>query len=247
MLRLFAFTALLILLSPVAALAATLNLELADDRVDITTGFNGTKIVVFGTTDVPDPDLAIILKGPEKKVVVRRKGRVMGTWFNTKSVEFRRVPSYYDYATTKADASLAPDTVLEENQIGLDHLDFYPEDDSEDGAVVDTFHDALISELQQKGFFSLKASTITFMQPQFFKVIFDLPAGVPTGLYSVEGLLLENGKVEARESKNLQVGQVGFNARVYLFATRDAFWYAIFSIFLALFTGWSAFTFLRRD
>ena len=236
----------LLCFAPIAK-ADVLRLELAEGRVDITTGFNGTNVVLFGTMDT-DADIVITLKGPERTLIVRKKDKFLGTWMNRDSIEFRRVPSYYDYAVTMDAEELAKyPALLEEGQIGVDHLGLYPEDEDESEQTIDLFRDSLIGQMQRKGFYPIKANTLQNLSPGFFKVTFELPPGVPTGIYTVEGLLVEDGKVTARESKTLQVGQVGFNARVYTFADEHSFFYGIFAILIALISGWSAFTFLRRD
>jgi len=238
----FAFAA------PALAEEKFLSIELADDRVDITTGFNGANISLFGTTATDNADLIVTLKGPEHTMKVRRKGRVLGAWMNNRTVEFRRVPSYYDYATTFDDEELAANSpLLKDNQVGVDNLGFYPEDDEEKSETLDLFRDALIRGMQEKGFFPLRATAPKFVDGRFFKTGFALPPGVPTGLYTVEAILVKNNTVLAKESKTLHVGQVGFNARVYLFAQDHSFFYGLFAVVMALVSGWSAFTFLRRD
>lgn len=247
--RFLILTILAVLVFTPVCMAQTksLRLEIAENRVDITTGFNGTNVVLFGTTS-GEGDLVITLKGPERTMIVRRKGRVLGTWMNRDYVEFRRVPSYYDYASTMTDAVLDEyPAMLEDGAIGVDHLGLYSEDADEDAAVVNIFRDSLIRQLQQKGFYPIKAGTLQILSPGFFKATFELPPGVPTGIYTVEGMFVEDGQIVAREAKNLQVGQVGFNARVYSFAGEHSFFYGVFAILMALISGWSAFTFLRRD
>jgi uncharacterized protein (TIGR02186 family) len=246
----FTFIAILVFLFflPMAsAQQKSLQLELAEDHVDITTGFNGTNVVLFGTTS-GEGDVVVLLKGPERTMIVRRKGRILGAWMNRNNIEFRRVPSYYDYAATMTGGVLNdyPD-LLKEGEIGVDYLGFYPEDADEDAEVIDVFRDSLIRQMQRKGFYPIRVRPLQFLHPGFFKASFELPPGVPTGIYTVEGLLVESGKIVARESKTLQVGQVGFNARVYSFAGGHSFFYGVFAVLMALIAGWSAFTFLRRD
>jgi uncharacterized protein (TIGR02186 family) len=229
------------------ASAPSLHMELAADHVDITTGFNGTSVVVFGTTGGPG-DVIVKLKGPERTVIVRRKGRTLGTWVNLANIEFRRVPSYYDYTASLGKAALAGyPALMREEEIGVDNLGFYPEDEDEKAETIAVFRDSLIRKMQGRGLFPVGPKVLTFLDPGFFKASFDLPPGVPMGIYTVEALLVTEGKVVARQSKTLQVGQVGFNARVYLFANNHSFFYGVFAIMMALISGWSAFTFLRRD
>jgi len=241
--------ALVLILFPTLAQAQgrPLQLEMADEQVDITTGFDGTRIVLFGTTDRDNPNLAVTLRGPERTVIIRRKDHIMGAWMNRDSIEFRRVPSYYDYAATLNEQQLAEfPKMLEDGFIGVDHLGFYDEDaQADDEAGV--FRDALIRGFQKKGFYPIKPVTPEFMSPRFFKVAFTLPPGVPTGLYTAEAIMFDGDVILARETQTLQVGQVGFNARVYLFAENHSFFYGLFAVLMALISGWSAFTFLRRD
>lgn len=242
------FVAVMILISaPAMAQGKLLQLELAEDRVDITTGFNGTKVILFGTSQDADANLIITLKGPEHTIVVRQKKRVLGAWMNRDDVEFRRVPSYYDYATTFTASELSDHTdFIKANHIGVDHLDFYSEDESNDEMEA-TFRDALIRQMQEKGFYALKSHPLQFIDANLFKASFDLPPGVPTGIYQVEAMLVKGQDIVARETRKLQVGQVGFNAQVYIFAQDHSFFYGVFAVILAIASGWSAFTFLRRD
>lgn len=238
----------LLLSAPAWAQGKPMQLELSSNHVDITTGFNGTRIVMFGTSETENPDLIVTLRGPERTIVVRRKDRAFGTWMNRQNVEFRRVPSYYDYASTLKDNALSayPDLV-QATEAGVYALGFYPEDADLDPATQTVFRDALIRSMQQKGFYPIAAGDILFLNPRFFKVAFDLPPGVPTGLYTIEASMFDGDKIIARENKSLQVGQVGFNANVYLFAEGHSFFYGIFAVVMALVSGWAAFTFLRRD
>lgn len=247
--KLFVFL-LAFLFSCPAMAQGRLQFELAEDRVDITTGFNGTSVVAFGTVPglTPQQNMVVIIKGPETKAIVRLKSKgITGVWSNDKTVEFRRVPSYYDYALLNeaVEDSVTP-SVLSEAEIGTEHLAFYSEDDLSADAL-EPFHDALIRRMRVKGFYAVKPSAIEFPSKDLFKVTFAIPPGVPTGTYTAEATVFENGVIVETLSKTLQVGQVGFNARVYLFANNYSLFYGILSVVLAVVFGWSAFTFLRRD
>jgi uncharacterized protein (TIGR02186 family) len=224
-----------------------LKIDLAQDHVDITTGFNGASVIVFGTRETGKGDLVIVLKGPERKVIVRQKKRVMGAWMNRNSVEFRGVPSYYDFASTVDQAALenAP-ALAAEGMMGANLLDFYAEDPSsaEQAAV---FRDILVSRMQEKGLFPLKPRSIEILSDRLFKAKFDLPPGVPTGLYIVEAALFNEDVIMGVETRSLRVGQVGFNARVFLYAQNHSLFYGITAVAIAILSGWAAFTFLRRD
>jgi hypothetical protein len=73
------------------------------------------------------------------------------------------------------------------------------------------------------------------------------PANMPTGAYRIDAYMVDGTRVTLGAQKILQVGQVGFSAQVYLFAHEHAWPYSMLAISMALFAGWGAFTFLRRD
>lgn len=228
-----------------------LTLSLASEHVDISTEFAGAPVVVFGTVQKQSTGqhLAMTLKGPEVRMIVRKKERsILGVWSNAQNIEFRRVPSYYDYALEAGInvAGLAKQTA-ESLELDPEHLGFYAEQDDLDDKSLDMFRDALIRQLQTKGFYAIKPVTITYVTPTLFRADFALPAGVPTGLYTVDAAVYDADGVVSRQSQILRVGQVGFNARVYIFAHEHGFFYGVFTVMLALIFGWSAFTFLRRD
>lgn len=242
MTRIVCFAIILFLALPAYAQRVPLTLDLAEDHVDITTGFDGTRLVVYGTTSSRG-DIIISLFGPERTMVVRRKDRVMGAWINAQSVEFHRVPGYYDYARTNSIRSMSPEIG---RKFGLSALDFYPEERLPD-TEARRFREALIRNKQAQGLFPLQGRSVQMISDGFYKAVFPLPANMPTGLYQVEASLIEEGAVRAQAQRQLQVGQVGFSARVYLFAQDHSWLYALFTIGVALFAGWGAFTFLRRD
>jgi len=228
--------------------AQGLNIALSSDRVDITTGFNGGVVTVFGVVDDAQAPLAVILKGPERTVIMRKKNRILGAWMPTQAAEFRRVPVYYDFAITSFDLKNIPSPLRKAREMGHDDLGFYAED-SDDAARTTPFREALIRQQQQKGFYPLKPRDIDMITPRFFKATFPLPASVPTGSYTVTAIAFSDDLqgVRAEQRQTLHIGQVGFNARVYAFAHERGFFYALFIIGLAAATGWAAFTFLRRE
>ncbi len=221
---------------------AEMNAELARDHVDISTGFNGETIALFGTTDEENAEIIISIKGPETTIAVRKKGRVLGAWMNKDTVEFRRVPAYYDIASTYAPS----EEFAKEHEIGFGNLDFYAENESEP-EVIAVFKNALIIKMQTKGFVPEEAKKVKRIDAHFFKTTFILPPDIPTGLYTVDTYVVRDDKLLGHESRKLQVGQVGFNANVYMTAQEHSLFYGLFTVFVALISGWSAFTFLRRD
>ncbi len=110
-----------------AALAASqvraqyLVADLSERRITITLGFVGAKVLLFGATD-GEGDVAVVVRGPEQSVVVRRKARFAGVWVNRTSMRFEKVPAFYRVATSRPLGQLAAPAVLSRHEIGVDYL-----------------------------------------------------------------------------------------------------------------------------
>lgn len=222
-----------------------LVVDLGRDHVDITLGFSGTQLVVFGSKKT-EGDIAVVIRGPEVPAVVRRKGQVAGVWMNTQSVTFRNVPVYYDLALSRGEADIGAPTVLRDNKIGLNTLDFRP-NRSDDTELVGAFQEALIRNRQVSGYFPMEPRRINFLSDGLFRADFSVPPSVPAGDYVVQTYLIHNGVVTAVEEAKLRVAQEGFNARVFAFSRKHAFFYGLTAILIAVIAGWGSYAFLRRD
>lgn len=222
-----------------------LNIELSADHIDITTGFNGATLTLFGVRREPG-DIVLVIRGPETALTVRRKDKVGSVWMNRESVTFNDVPVYYDLASSRPVARIAPPASLQTYKIGLDGMAFRYVGD-EDDAIVDRFREALIRGWQARGLFPLDAHPIDFIDNNFFRVDFYLPPDVQTGIYTVDSYLFREGAVVSHRQASLRVAQVGFSARLYDFAHRQSVLYGLVAISLALAAGWGAHRFLRRE
>lgn len=222
-----------------------LAVNLAADRVDIRIGFNGADLTLFGVKNQPG-QLAVVVRGPEQTTIVRRKGRRLGLWMNTASVEFLNVPVYYDFAVSVPEADLASPAVLQKFNIGLDALNIRVEK-NEDVDTLDSFREALVRNRQAGGHFPLSPKPVTFISDDFFRVDFHVPADVPTGTYIVETVLFRDGKVIDRRETHLLVAQAGFSATVHNFAYGRGFFYGLLAVALALISGLGSHFFFRRS
>jgi uncharacterized protein (TIGR02186 family) len=222
-----------------------LTISLAADHVDITLGFNGANLALFGERNM-DGDVAVVIRGPEVPAVVRRKAQVMGLWMNTQSVTFRNVPAYYDLALSRNEAEINAPVALHDNRIGLDTLDFRP-DTRVEKTMVEAFQEALIRNRQVQGYFPLEPKRVTFLSNDLFRADFHVPPNVPTGDCIVQTYLLADGEVRDMRETRLRVAQVGFNARLYSFAVQHSLSYGLAAVLIAVVAGWAGFALLRKD
>lgn len=242
---LFRFIALCVAGFGFAALSGTpayaqknLVVDLASNHVDITTGFNGANLMLFGVKDRVG-DVAVVIRGPRKDMTVRKKNRIAGIWMNTQYMDFDDVPEFYDFAISK---KIGFDTqeqlMLRENGVGLSTLVFEPKDAVPDRERVSQFQEALIRTKQMQGMFPVKGKSIEFLSDTFFRATLYLPANVPTGDYVIETLLFRGDRLVDRNTTRLTVAQVGLNAQVYDWAMNRSFYYGLFCVVFAAFSGW---------
>ncbi|AWK86120.1 TIGR02186 family protein [Azospirillum thermophilum] len=219
--------------------------DLSSHLIAITTGFTGTEVVLFGTTDGAG-DVAIVVTGPRVPAVVRRKDRVAGIWVNTESLRFEQVPSFYTVATSRPLDQLVGRPVLERHQIGLPHLQLGPQAEGLPPEEVAAFRAALIRNKQRAGLYALAFGQVAFLGERLFRTNIYFPANVPTGLYSVEALLIRDGEVVSAQTTPLVVSKIGFSAEVFDIARHRPVTYGIIAVVGAIAAGWLAGAAFRR-
>jgi len=235
----------LVCLTPCQAAAeaepAPLSVDLAQDHVDITAGFTGASLTLFGVKE-GQGDIAIVIRGPAKNMLVRRKEQILGIWMNGRSVKFKDVPAYYDYALSRPEEKLADEATLKENGIGLNALRFEGEKKR-----ARSYQEALIRNKQAQGLFPLQAKRIKFISDKFFRASFYLPSNVPTGAYQIHTYLIDQGQISEKTTTNLRVMQAGMEARIYKFAHSQSLAYGFLCVLIAVLAGWTVNAVRRND
>lgn len=220
-----------------------LTIDIAQDRVGITTNFPGAEVVVFGaTTEVlRGAEIAAVLTGPETSTIVRKKQPVLGMWLNQTSVEFPHVPHFYAYAVSTNEQNMADSEVLNQQGIGINALHFEPAD-HDDLDISPVFQESLIRLLQFRGQYPLQAGQMQRLDEGLFRVNFKLPSNISTGIYTVRVFAFQKGKVVEKAEKIFVVEQVGISAEIRAFALNHSFMYAavmlVMAIVMGLFSLW---------
>lgn len=228
-----------------AASSERLTIDLAENYVDITTGFNGAHLVVFGAKKQPG-ELVVEVRGPKKDAVVRQKNKVLGVWMNTRFYRFLNIWSYYDFALSRDSlAEMGEDNqrLMREKEIGVDAAFFDHLTPAEQDVGV--FQEALLKTKQKQGFYPVKPKPVKFLDDSLFRAEFYLPASVPKGKYKIVASLLSRGKIIDQQSVVLDVKQVGLSSYMNRFAFEHAFAYGCICILIAFFSGWGI-NLLRR-
>lgn len=240
---------LLLLAGPLAAQPAStpqLTADLSTDRVEITTGFTGSSVIVFGATErligpESGDDVVVIAWGPPQPTVVRRKVKVLGFWVNGPAATFPDVPGFYAIAATRPVWQALPEDVRQSARLGLAALPLRAE-----GSQAPTFRAALLELKQEDGRWQEYAAPITVAGGRLFSARLAFPDTVQTGDYRVEVLLVRERRIVARQELFLRVERVGTAASIANIARSQPLVYGVICILLATIAGWLGSVLFRR-
>jgi uncharacterized protein (TIGR02186 family) len=243
-LRQFLLTLAIAIAVTAEAKAEPLIADLSESVVKITTGFTGTKVLLFGAID-GDGKLVVIVEGPRHPLTVRRKHRIAGIWVNRAEVEFDDVPSFYQVLSSDPLEEWLPLRTRDLYQIGVEYLRFAPK--SQVGpAEAAKFREALIRNMQRIGRYGVLEGNVTVMGGQLFRADLYLPANLPTGFYSIEVMLVQDGNVKSIQATPLLVTKSGLGAQVFDLAYSYPALYGILAIVVAVLAGLGANAIFRK-
>jgi len=225
-------------LAAMPARADAIVADLSSHIVAISSGFTGTSVVLFGATDGPG-DIVAVVRGPEQKMTVWRKGKLAGIWVNAESMTFSHVPSFYAVAASRPLSEAVSPGAAALYQIGTDNLrlETNPPVAAE---VAGRFAGALIQEQRRAGFFAGEVGKVAFLGERLFRASIAFPANVPTGTYLVEVFLVRDRDVVSGQTTPLVVSKVGVDAAVSDFASRESAAYGAIAVLTAVVAGWLA-------
>lgn len=220
-------------------------LGLSQDRVRITTNFDGSDLLIFGAvkreSPIIDPPLDVIVTvaGPSTPVTLHQKDRRLGIWVNAETVRLVAAPSFYAVAST---GELA--TMLRQTE-DLRHSITIPRAIRSVGAASMTAHpegyiEALIRIRSEKNHYQTLENTVRLDQQTLFRTRITLPSDLTEGTYDARVFLLREGHVVSRFDTALDVRKVGLERWLYSLSRQQPLIYGLMSLAIAIFAGWLA-------
>ncbi len=233
----------------------TIQIGLSTDRIAITSDFAGADLTIFGAIENSDPllarqgryDIIVVLEGPARPVVVRRKDRVLGMWINVQSEAFQNVPASYSVATTRPWQDIADPAKYRQLSLGANNLHMAPLDGTDNPATLEQFTAALRELKTKTGLYSERIGGVQFLSSNLFRARLSLAPNVPVGTHRARAFLFRNGVFIKETSAQLAIYKSGFEQTVYRFANNHSLWFGIFAVLLAMLTGWLGRIIFRKD
>lgn len=224
---------------------APLVARLSTERIEVTTIFDGSSILVFGSTAQPigpgGAEILVVTSGPSQPFTIRRKVRLLGMWFNGPAARFSNVPGFYAVAGTLPAWRLLPEALRRQYSLGLDMLPL-----TSTGARAPQFRAALLSLKQAGGLWQEDAAPVEISANRLFHARLPLPATIPAGPFRVQVLLVESRRVTAQEDLYFVVERVGTAATIADVSRETPLLYGVICVLLAALAGWLGSVVFRR-
>ncbi|MCH2038363.1 MAG: TIGR02186 family protein [Rickettsiales bacterium] len=210
--------------------------------IEITSRFIGKNLLFFGARNDAGK-IVLVIRGPKKDYIIRKKGKVAGIWVNQESIELNDVNSYYAIASSAPLDTIKNDFLVNELNIGLDNISFKPEYSASDPIYdIQPFINAFLEEKKKHQLYpeSDEISQVGFMGDTLFRSNIWFPEHIERGVYTAEFYLFNDGQLTGIQSTPIEVKKTGFDAFVYDLAYSHPVLYGIIAILIALVSGWLA-------
>jgi uncharacterized protein (TIGR02186 family) len=240
--------ALLLALSLPQALLAQESIVtgLSQNRVQITTNYDGSNILIYGAVkrDAPPPEgprleVIVTVEGPAQPLVLRRKEKIAGIWINRSSVVIDSAPSFYAVTTTGPLEEILSNTedlryrISQQQAIRAVGI-------SEEATNAPDFVEALQRIRRNEDRYRMATGKVQLLQETLFRADVDLPSNLSDGSYKVRLFILRGGKVIDHQDRYIAVRKAGMERDLYNLAHEQPFIYGVISLLMAAIAGWAA-------
>ncbi len=219
---------------------------LSQNRVQITTNYDGSSILIYGAVkrDAPPPEGArleviVTVEGPSQPLVLRRKEKVAGIWINRSSVKISSAPSFYEVTTTGPLTDILSSTDDLRYHISLPQL-IRAVGITNDAENAPDFVQALQRIRLDESRYRMAIGRVQLVEDTLFRADVDLPANLGDGSYKVRLFILRGGKVIDSQERYIGVRKAGLERELFNLAHEQPFLYGVISLLLAAFAGWAA-------
>ena len=245
---------LLVVLAPLVMAQAKPQLvpDVSVRSIDIQYSFAGAQLLLFGAIVYPggrqpsrNADIVVLLRGPTEPIVVREKQKIAGIWMNADSHRFRSAPSYYAVASSRPIRDLIDERTASIYELGVSDLQLSPGG----GALPDKerrFEAGLIDLRRRSGLYAEQGNGVEISEGVLYRARITIPSQVPVGTYQAETFLIENGKVIAAATRDVEIRKAGFERFVTNAARHHRLVYGLAAMLLSLGLGWAAAAIFRR-
>ena len=223
------------------SLASPMVADVSQNTIEIRSDFNGAQLLIFGARNVPG-ELVIVVRGPKIIANLRRKDRIAGMWMHVDQRRYDALPIFYALTSTKPLSRMAPPAVLQSLGLGERRII-----EASNAVPNEKFDTALAELLNRKEWWQTSFGEITYFGESLFKARLTLPDTLPSGHYTAEVYLFNQGRLIGFQTIPLRSYKTGFDARIADTAQHRGLLYGLIAITMALFGGGLAHRLFSRN
>ncbi|PPD29797.1 MAG: hypothetical protein CTY20_05020 [Hyphomicrobium sp.] len=235
-----------------------LEVDVSSRSVAVTSGFNGTELVVFGSVansrqDSPESgyyDVVIVVEGVMSPVVVRRKSSVGGLWINTASIRFGSLPSYYAIASTRPIDEIADADARNLHRIGFSHVPMQVASRGFSSGLSQSelmaFQESVVRLKRKDGLYVSEDYSVAFIGRSLFRAAIGLPANIPVGPVTARVYLFRSGEMLSMADVRVALTRQGLDRYLHTMSKSQPLLYGLLCVALAVGAGMLGSTLFRK-
>jgi uncharacterized protein (TIGR02186 family) len=221
--------------------------DVSQRSINIQSRFTGAELLLFGAIIYPrgvapegQVDVAVVLRGPTKPIIVREKQKVAGIWVNADSIDFRSAPGYYAIASSRPIDKIVDARTAAIYELGLARLQLSPTGEIQNREVR-RFTNGLVDLNRRDGLYAEAAGAVNITDQVLYRARLTIPSSVPEGRYVAETLLIRDGRViVADDGVTVTIRKTGFERLVTIMAQQYGLLYGALAVLISLLLGWLA-------
>jgi uncharacterized protein (TIGR02186 family) len=220
--------------------------EVSQHEVQLSQGFNGTELLLYGAILDPqgtragrDYDIVVVLKGPTRSITVREKEKKAGIWVNAHSADFRSAPTFYAVASSRPLDKIVDSRTASIYELGMPFLQLSPIGAIDPDEQV-RFASGLVSLMNSAQLYAEYPQGVSVNEAVLYQARIQLPSTVQTGTYTAQTFAITRGRVVAAATSTVEVRKSGFEKIVADFARKQALLYGLLAVAISVAMGWLA-------
>ncbi|MDP3694589.1 MAG: TIGR02186 family protein [Desulfocapsaceae bacterium] len=224
-----------------ASTAQAITCEVTPREVPISISYHGAKLTITGQT-APDDDLILKISSKPHDTAMKYYGKAGGlVWMKQGGLEFKGVPGVYLVNTTKDMNLILSETERNQYQLGYDAMAKATKIEDDKGQPAERkWFDEFTRFKEKEMIYKVEQGTITRRHGEkgnTFEIVVNWPYQAPPGIYNIDLLAVNNGKVVDKAATTFEVKRVGVIAALSKMAVDQAALYGIMSVLIALAAG----------
>ena len=219
--------------------------DLSENEIQIQTNFIGKEIIIFGILQ-NNQDTIITIKGPEKNTKILKKERVLGLWFNTKRMVYKKLPSLFFLASSSPIKEILNHETIIKKKLYFNELltNSITERNFIEKTNLNIWSDNLIKIKKSSDLF--KEYSFKNIDNKLFQTRIFFPANSIPGNYSIKVYQIKNKLIINEKERIINIKKSGIGEKIYNFAHLQPATYGLLTIFFAILSGFLAATIFRR-